>query len=293
MFSTKGEPLFVRVAILIPLLTGFVFANGPTGGGALDLYNHADYADAIALLARQSPDAQNLELLGQCYYQQGDLKRAVDTLERAAALAPADSTIQMWLGRAWGGRAETAFALAAFGYAQKAREAFENAVRLDPANAQAIGDLFDFYVEAPPVVGGGIEKAQSLIPRMEKCDPTGARVAWSRIHEERQQFDKAEAELREAIRLVPTQVNLSLDLARFFSRRGRYGDSEKAFERAASQAPDSPRILFVRATAYIDAGRSEEQARDLLREYIAAKNLTPADPPVWEARRLLRKVKGI
>ncbi len=293
MFSTKGEALFARVAILIPLLTGFVFASSSTGGGAVDLYNRADYAGAIALLARQSPDAQNLELLGQCYYQQGELRRAVETLERAGALAPADSTIQMWLGRAWGGRAETAFPLAAFGYAQKAREAFENAVRLDPTNAQALGDLFDFYVEAPPVVGGGIEKAQSLIPRMEKCDPIGARVAWSRIHEERKQFDKAEADLREAIRLGPTQVNVKLDLARFLSRRGRYDDSEKAFERAAWVAPDSPRILFVRATAYIDAGRNVEKARDLLREYIAAKNLTPADPPVWEARRLLRKVKGI
>jgi tetratricopeptide (TPR) repeat protein len=293
MFSTKGEALFAHVAILIPFLTGFVFAAGSTGGGALDLYKRADYAGAIALLTRESPDAQNLELLGQCYYQQGELRLAVETLERAAALAPADSAIQMWLGRAWGGRAEMAFALHAFGYAQKAREAFESAVRLDPANAQALGDLFDFYVEAPPVVGGGIEKALSLIPQMEKCDPIGARVAWSRIHEERKQFEQAEADLREAIRLGPAQVNVKLDLARFLSRCGRYDDSEKAFERAAGMAPDSPRILFVRATAYINAGRNADQARDLLREYIAAKNLTPADPPVWEARRLLRKAKGL
>jgi tetratricopeptide (TPR) repeat protein len=263
------------------------------GGQALDLYNRADYAGAIALLARQVPDAQNLGLLGRCYYLQGDLKRAVDTLELAAALSPADSTIQMWLGRAWGGRAETAFALAAFGYARKSREAFENAVRLDPENTDALDDLFAFYIEAPPVVGGGIEKALSLAPRMEKCDPIGARLAWSRIHEERKQFDKAEAELSQAIRLAPTQVNGSLDLARFLSRRGRYGDSEKAFDRAEVLAPDSPRILFARATAYLSAGRNLEQACDLLRQYIAAKNLTPADPPVWEARRLLRKAKGL
>ncbi len=283
----------MRVAILIPLLGGLLFAGASTGSGALDLYSRADYAGAIALLTRESPDAQNLGLLGRSYYQQGDLKQAVDVLERAAALSPADSTIQMWLGRAWGGRAETAFALAAFGYAQKAREAFENAVRLDPSNKEALGDLFDFYVEAPPVVGGGLEKAVGLIPRMEKCDPIGARVASSRIHEERKQFDKAEAELREAIRFGPAQVNSSLDLARFYSRRGRYDDSEKAFGRAARLAPDSFRILFVRATAYIDAGRNPEQARDLLKEYIVAKNLSPADPPVWEARRLLRKLKGI
>jgi tetratricopeptide (TPR) repeat protein len=285
--------LFLRVAILMASLAGLLSGGTLTGGGALDLYNRADYAGAVALLTRQSPDAQNLGLLGRCYYRQGDLKRAVETLERAAALSPTDSTIQLWLGRAWGGRAETAFALTAFGYAQKAREAFENAVRLDPENTDALGDLFDFYLEAPPVVGGGREKALNLIPRMEKCDPIGARLAWSQIHEERKQFDKAEAELREAIRLGPTQVNASLDLARFLSRRGRYADSEEAFERAAGVAPDSSRILFVRAIAYIDAGRNLEQARDLLREYIAAKNLTPADPPVWEARRLLRKAKGL
>ena len=46
-----------------------------------------------------------------------------------------------------------------------------------PANTEALGDLFDFYVEAPPVVGGGMEKARSLLPRMREGTTRWA-LAW-------------------------------------------------------------------------------------------------------------------
>jgi len=283
--------------MLIPLLTGLLFAADAGTGRALDLYNHADYADAIAILGHEAPDARNLELLGQCYFFLGDFKSALGALEKAAAISPSDSMIRTWLGRAWGGRAATAFAFQAFGYARKAREAFENAVRLDPSNRFALSDLFDFYIEAPRVLGGGLQKAQDLIPRMERYDAVGARLAQARVDEANKQFDKAEAQFREAIRLgsgsgKDDKVILLLDLAQFLARRGRYGESDKTFDEAAAVAPDSPRVLFARAETDIPAGRNLQHARDLLKKYLAAKNLTPEDPPRWEALRLLGRAGG-
>src|SRR5579863_8136769 len=92
--SDQGD---VRAAILIPLLTGLLYA-----GDATSLYNRAEYAAAVSVLNQSSPDAANLELLGQCYFMLGDFRKATDSLERAAALDPGSSMIQTWLGRAWG-----------------------------------------------------------------------------------------------------------------------------------------------------------------------------------------------
>jgi cytochrome c-type biogenesis protein CcmH/NrfG len=282
----------VLAAILIPWLTGIVFAGEPAVDQAAELYRRTDYDGAIALLKQRSQDARGLELLGQCYFQRGDFKKAADALQKAAALAPSDSMIQTWLGRAWGERAETAFALAAPEYAKKSREAFEKAVRLDPANTAAIGDLFDFYLQAPGIMGGGIEKARGLIASLERLDPVGALIAQARIDEDKKQFAEAEAQLRDAIRMAPDKVESVLDLAQFLARRGRYDESDREFQTAEKVSPGSPRILFARAETDVRARRNLSQARDLLKQYMSAEGLTPDDPPRWEALKLLKKAQG-
>jgi len=233
----------------------------------------------------------SLEQRGKTCFMQADFKCATEALEKAAAADPGSSTIQMWLGRAWGRRAELASPLSAFGYAKKARVAFENAVRLDPRNAEAASDLFEFYIDAPGMVGGGAEKARALIPAIAAADPSQALFAQTRIDEASHQYDSAEARLRRAIELAPRELGHVLDLARYLARAGRYSESEVSFNQAEKLAPGSPRILFARAETYIATKRNTAEARDLLHRYLAA-NLTPEDPSRSEALRLLRKVEG-
>jgi len=283
----------ILIAVVSYVVTGILYAV-PTSPATL--YNRTEYAAAVAALNQSDPNAGNLELLGQCWFMLGDFKKATDALERAAAMAPPDSMnasmIQTWLGRAWGRRAETSFALLAAGYATKSRQAFEKALQLNPGNADALGDLFDFYMDAPALIGGGIDKAAGLLPQFDKYDPVGAILAQARIDERKKQFAGAEADLRRAIEVGPGKVGLVLNLAQFLSRRGRYEESEKAFRQASNMAPDSPRILYARADSYIGARRNLDQARDLLKKYLAATSLTPDDPPRWQALNLLKKAGG-
>jgi len=76
------------------------------------------------------------------------------------------------------------------------------------------------------------------------------------------------------------------------ARRGRLDESEKAFLQAEKMAPSSPKILFSRAEVLIKANRDLANARNLLKKYLAAPNLTPDDPPRSEALKLLRKAQG-
>lgn len=256
------------------------------------LYARAEYRQAVELL-KNSPEGRTPEglwLAGRAWYQLGDYKKAVDALEKLVQARPQDSDAWLWLGRAWGRRAETSNMLVAPSYASRSRQCFEKAVALNPRNAEALNDLFTYYLEAPGFLGGGVDKAEALVAKIRAIDPAEAEYALAQIAEKRRQYESAEAHLRRAVELAPRQVGRIIDLARFLVRRGRLQEAEKTFDEAQAVAPDSPRVLFARAESYLRAGRKAE-ARKLLEQYLKAE-LTPEDPPREEALRLLAKLGG-
>jgi tetratricopeptide (TPR) repeat protein len=230
-----------------------------------------------------------MQLIGQDYFQLGEYRKATEFLERAVALAPDNPEGVLWLGRAYGRRAETSGPFTAPGYASKSRQMLERAVALDPANREAVGDLFDFYLEAPGFLGGGQNKAEALAARVAQKDPAEGHYYQAQIDDRRKQFDSAEQHLRAALALAPRQVGRFIDLAKFLGARGRTKESDALFEEAERSAPESPKVLYARAEAYIKAGRNLDDARRLLRRYLSAP-LTPSDPPKSQAEALLRKI---
>lgn len=253
------------------------------------LYEKTQYEEAIRLLETSGErSAEVHHLLGRCWYMLGDYKKAVAAFERAVQAEPANSVYHDWLGKAWGRRAETSSFLTAPGYANKARRSFEKAVELDPGNLEALSDLFEYYLEAPGILGGGLEKAEALAGRFAKLDPAEYHWALARLAEKRKDFSTAEKEYRRAAELEPSKPGRWIDLARFLARQGRHPESDVAFERAQKVAPDSPRVWFSRAAAWIEAGRNLAAARRLLERYLEAE-LTPDDPPRREARKLLER----
>jgi tetratricopeptide (TPR) repeat protein len=256
-------------------------------------FERAEYRQAIALLKNPSEarSADALLLLGRAHYQLGDYKKSVEALEKAAEASPNDSTIWLWLGRAWGRRAETSNMLVAPSYASKARQCFEKAVALDPANKEALNDLFSYYLEAPGFLGGGMDKAQSLVDRIRSLDPAEAEYALAQLAEKKKLYDRAEAHLKRAVELAPRQVGRIIDLARFLARRGRLPEADRALDQAEQIAPGSPKVLYARAELYVQTGRNPQQARRLLEQYLQLP-LTPDDPPREEALRLLERIRG-
>lgn len=280
----------MRLAILIPFLavllyTGDRALNSSSGAGDPDVDN------AHVGSAGQN-NAASLQTLGTNYFMSGDFKKATETLAKAADLEPDNAMIQTLLGRAWGRRAETSFALSAPGYATKARDAFQRALQLSPGNPEALDDLFNFYMAAPGLVGGGIEKAANLLPQFRKYDLAGFYLAQARLYQKKGQMAEAEASLRQAVQVAPQNIDPLLALAQFLSRQGRYAESEKVFQQAEALEPNSPKILFAEANADIEASRNVNQARNLLKQYLASNKLTPDDPPRSEAQSLLKKAQG-
>jgi tetratricopeptide (TPR) repeat protein len=258
---------------------------------AHELYQRTEYSQSLVQLLALSPkDAATLQLMGQNYFMLGEYKKATELLEKAAAVAPDDAQPLLWLGRAYGRRAETSNLFSAPGYATKARQMFERAVAVDPSNQAAVGDLFDFYLDAPGFLGGGQNKAEALAARVSQKDPAEGLYLQAQIDDRRNQFDSAEEKLRRAIEIAPAQPGRFLELAKFLARRGRFAESEAMFEEAARLAPNNPHQMFDRASVYIKQRRNLAQARVLLERYLRLP-LTPNDPPRDRAELLLKKIE--
>ncbi len=256
-------------------------------------YNRTEYASAIKVLeqSREPKGADAWKLIGQCSYQLGDFKKAVEAFEKAEAADPNSSQIKNWLGRGWGRRAETSNPLMAPGYASKARRKFEEAVALNPRDIDAVNDLFSYYLEAPGFLGGGLDKAMALAERIKTSDPAQYHSSLAQIAERRKQYDLAEGQLHKAIDLAPKQVGRVVDLARFLARLGRFNDAENTFQQASKIAPGSREVMYAHAEVLVASGQNLALAKRLLEEYQRGP-LTPDDPSREDARRLLERIRN-
>src|SRR3984885_6055946 len=257
-----------------------------------ELYQRTEYEQSLHVLAEDAtPDAANLLLTGKNYFMLGDYKKATELFEKAVALSPSNSDYELWLGRAWGRRAETSGWLMAGVHASRARQHFEKAVALDPHNREAKNDLFDFYLNAPGFLGGGLDKAEAIAKSIASERPPESEFEEAQLADRRKDYAAAEAHLRRAMELAPTEAGRIVDLARYVAKRGRLAESDALFQQARKLAPGLPRLAFAQARTDIENHRNLERARALLEQYLHA-SLTPDDPPRQEAEKLLRRAGG-
>ena len=279
------------------IVAGLLFSGGVVARAeslawtrAHELYQRTDYAGSLEeLSSSKEQDAAVFLLMGQDYFMLAQYKKATDFLEKAAALAPQNAECFLWLGRAYGRRAEIANPFTAAGYAAKARQMFERSVALDPGNREAVGDLFDYYLAAPGFLGGGANKAAALAAQVAKSDAAEGHYYQARLYEHSKEYDSAEQHLRTALELAPRQVGRVIALAKYLSAHGRSKESDALFEQAERIAPEDPRVIYERASAYVSSGRNLDEARRLLRRYMQVP-ITPNDPPKSEAESMLRKI---
>jgi tetratricopeptide (TPR) repeat protein len=259
---------------------------------AEELYQQTRYREALqAAQPLLDQDAAALLLAGRAAMGSGDYRKATEYLEKLTQREPSNSTAYHWLGRAFGRRAETSSPLSAPRYASRARQSFEKAVELNPANGEALNDLFEYYLQAPGFLGGGLQKAQELLPKIRAVDTAEQEFAMAKLQEARKDFAGAENHLRRAVELAPKSVGRVLDVARFLARHGRFPESVTWLGRAEKIAPKSPQVLFHTAQTYIEAKQNLPAARALLQEYLRAP-LSPELPPREEAEKLLKQTAG-
>src|SRR5262249_26984878 len=175
-------------------------------------------------VAANPRDAQAHNLLCRVFYQEERWDNAVTECERAVSLDPGNSAYQLWLGRAYGQKADHSSFVTAATLAPKVRTAFERAVQLDPKSVEARCDLSEYYIEAPPMMGGGSDKAVAQANVLAQQNPAAAYWLRARIAEHRKQIELAESEYKKAVEADPQPAERLFDLASFYRRMGRLNE---------------------------------------------------------------------
>jgi tetratricopeptide (TPR) repeat protein len=249
---------------------------------------HVDEAvRALKTQINSSPaDADSYNLLCRANYALRRWDDAISACERAVALEPNNSAFHMWLGRAYGEKADSSSWLTAISLAKKVRSEFERAVELDGKSLEARSDLAEFYVEAPGFLGGGKDKARAQADRIAALDTASAHWVRALIAEKDNNYELAVREYNAAIQSSGNDATYWLNLASFYRRIGRLNDMEGVINSAVASQKRSPAALFDAAAILLRAGRNFPGAVRFMRSYISASD--PAeDAPIFQAHFLL------
>jgi tetratricopeptide (TPR) repeat protein len=264
--------------LLILLSAPFLMADA-TQANALLQQGRVDEAAASLreLLAMHPGDGQAHQLLCRIYYAQDMADNAIHECQLAASSDPASSDDQMWLGRAYGFKASHAHPLSALSLAIKVRVAFERAVQLDPENIHALNDLGEFYVAAPALIGGGLDKAQALAARMQPHFPSRAHRLLALIAEKKKEDAIAEAEFSSAV-AAGKAPEAYIDLGHFYERHHQPDKMVGALQSGIATDRRKGPSLVDAASILTDAHRSPELAETLLRAYLSSSAKTDDAP---------------
>ena len=184
--------------------------------------------------------------------------------------------------------------ISAYGLAKRARAEFEQAVQLDPRNAEALADLGEFYSSAPGVVGGGMDKAANVAAQLDRVDPARAHELRGAIARENNDLATAERELKAAVAASAHPAFQWMRLASFYRKAKRYAEMESAVESGWTAAQRDPHAGGGAVQRGIGADQGEPQpalAIKLLEAYLASPTATE-EAPAFTARVWLARLKA-
>jgi tetratricopeptide (TPR) repeat protein len=271
----------MKAVIVIAFLIAWPgFADAWDLSVAVDLYQHGQFqaaADMLSGLVKQNPGNADMRIwFGKSCMKLRRWDDAILQFTKATEIDPKNGVLRLWLGRAYGNKADHASFFSAFGLARDTVKAFETAAQLSPANTDIRFDLLEFYIQAPGLVGGGKDKAEAQAREIAKLSPRLGYAARARMLEDAKDWERAQSELAQAAVQFPKDASAFADLAAFCMRRRMFPEAEEAAQKAvALGGSKESRVLL--AAAQVEGLRDVAGALKALQE-IAAGTLSDDDP---------------
>jgi tetratricopeptide (TPR) repeat protein len=231
--------------------------------------------------------------VSQFALRRDDTERAVEFGEKTVTLAPGNAAYQAGLGDAYGRSAQKAGVMSfrTPGLAKKCLAAYQRAAALAPDNVDYHQKLFEFYREAPGFLGGGADKALAEAATIKRLDPMRGRIAFVNFYAADKKYDRALAELDDALRTTPDDYVALYHVGRLAAMSGQFLDRGAAALRRCLEftpsAPNSPS----HAAAQWRLGNILEKKNELAAARSAYEAALKLDPNFKAAADALKKLK--
>jgi tetratricopeptide (TPR) repeat protein len=193
---------------------------------------------------RDSAAAAAAFAAGRAAHQARRTDDAVKELERAVQLDPANSRYHMWLGHAYSRQVGSVNFMRKATVGRRAGAAYERAVELDPRSIDAAEARMEFLLEAPGIVGGGVDKARAEAARIASLNKFRGVMALGTIAQHQQQPARAESLYRVAMAQHPDSVWAAEALVALLQTAGRYDDAFQVIDARLARSPDEASSLY-------------------------------------------------
>lgn len=264
------------------------YPSNPEIARALDAGNYLQASKKLqAIVGKKPNDVPANFWLARCSLEMGDYERAITYAKRAVNLSPDWSDSHLWLGRAYGLKAEKAHNLFA---ARKARLEFETAVRLDPNNVLARRNLMQFYLEAPWFLGGSKQEALEQVEAIASRNPVQGYLARADYWKELGKPGLAAENCREVLKLKPRSVEPYFEVADFYESQGNAGQINAVVRAVSIIKPSDPRLDYYRGVERVLAGRELSEAKQDLETYLTRAPKRDNFPPYASAHDWLGRI---
>lgn len=270
------------VAILVVVGASCASKKPPVEMG-IESYEAEDYAGAKTYfetaLTTEPENPQAIYYLGRIALNQGEIDEAVGLLEKAVGLDDANSEYHFRLGVAYAQQIQNVSFFEKGQLAPKLKDEFEKAVETDPSNIEARMGLAQYYLNAPPMVGGGKDKAMKQIEAIKELDPRQGHLFMAQVHTRAKEYDAAEKEYKAALALDPMDLDVHYQLGIFYQTKEDYPAAFEAFEGAiAIDDAYMPALYQIGRTAAF-SGENIERGVECLNAYL--ENEPGPGLPTW------------
>ncbi|WP_446742590.1 tetratricopeptide repeat protein [Silvibacterium acidisoli] len=271
--------------------SGFAVLTDPAVNEIRRALNQGRADDALQLLGtaldKNSNDAQALNLRCRVFFAERRWDEAIGSCEQAVKLDSGNSNYHLWLGRAYGEKADRVAFFTAYRMAKQIHAEFEQAVNLDGKNVEALADLGEYYIEAPSFLGGGYDKAEALAARLDSLSPEHAAAMRAGIAEQKKDYATAENLFKSRIGLGATSAaDAWMDLGSFYRRRGRTDDMVAALKSGAVADHVHGVPLADGAATLMRAKVEPQLAIEWMKQYLASNATSEEAPPFVVHTRL-------
>ncbi len=245
---------------------------------------------AAEALTKDSPnDANAWVLLTRARVQARQAEKAIGSGEKATALGPKNAQAFYWLGNAYGSRIGEVGMLSKMTMAPKLRDAFEQAVKLDPTLLDARSALIEFYLQAPGAIGGGIDKARAQATAIAKYDRTKGLMAQARIAMHEKKPAEALKAYETAYALKPNDPQLRLSLILFYQEAKRWKDAYAMAKQWTVDEPKQAKPWYQIGRIAAESGQYPVEGEAALRAYLKLGR-DSGDPEPKHARYRLGQI---
>lgn len=233
---------------------------------------------ATALLIATLPIALDAQA-GRAAFEEGrrlmsadDPAKAEKQFERAIAAEPNVALYHLWLGNAIGEQAGNASVLRQPFMARKIKAEFEKAVELDSTLIEAREGLLGFYLQAPAVMGGSLEKAQEQARAIGQLHVIRGHMATARIAWHQKDTTATERAYRAAVAAWPDSAGPTIQLAQRQQGWNRNAAAFATYEAFLARQPRHLAVRFQLARLIAITGEQLPRGERILRELLTEEN---------------------